>query len=102
MLVCWLVFPVLLGAAVLGTGLAVERVGGWRMPGTLLGPVGAPAILTGELTLLGYGSLGAVAWLLQVSVTTSADPTAAPVRTVAPRGYRSVCLAHTDWVEVVR
>jgi len=45
LLVGWLVFPLLLGALVLGTGALVEWAGGWRMPGPLLFPVGFCALV---------------------------------------------------------
>lgn len=40
-----LVFPLLLAAVSLGTGLVVERVSGWRLPSLLLAPVGFAAVI---------------------------------------------------------
>lgn len=37
-----------------------------------------------------------------VSLTLEDDPGGAPVRTVAPAGFREVCESRADWVEVVR
>jgi len=45
LLQAWLVFPALLCLLSLGLGLLVERVGGTRLPGTLLIPTGFAAII---------------------------------------------------------
>jgi hypothetical protein len=43
--VCWLLFPVVLGALSLACGLLVERAAAIRLPGTLLLPVGLALVL---------------------------------------------------------
>ena len=45
LLQAWLVFPALLALLSLGLGLLVDRLGGARLPGTLLIPVGLAAII---------------------------------------------------------
>src|SRR5207253_1061505 len=52
-IVAWVLFPVVLLAVCLGCGLAVERVGGWRLPGALLPSVGLALIIV-TATLLTY------------------------------------------------
>ena len=47
LLVCWVAFPLLLGALALGWGLAVERASGAALPRALLVPVGLAAIVVG-------------------------------------------------------
>jgi hypothetical protein len=39
------VFPLLLAAVSLGSGLLVERIGGWRVPSLLLAPLGFAAVI---------------------------------------------------------
>lgn len=41
----WVLFPAVLGVLGLGLGLAVERLGGWTLPGALLLPVGIAALV---------------------------------------------------------
>src|SRR5437667_9375604 len=53
MIAAWVLFPVVLLAVCLGCGLAVERVGGWRLPGALLPSVGLALIIV-TATLLTY------------------------------------------------
>lgn len=45
MLVAWLLFPLLVLAVSLGIGLLVELIGGWRVPGATLCPLGVAAII---------------------------------------------------------
>lgn len=45
MFVAWVVFPLVLLAVCLGCGVAVERAGGWLLPGTLLLPVGLALVI---------------------------------------------------------
>ena len=45
MFLCWVVFPAVLGAVSLGSGLLVERLAGIRLPRSLLLPVGFAAIV---------------------------------------------------------
>ena len=55
MIVSWVLFPLVLLAVCLGCGLAVERAGGWRLPGTLLMSVGL-ALVVVVATLMTYRS----------------------------------------------
>lgn len=51
MIVAWVLFPLVLLVVCLGCGLAVERAGGWRLPGTVLASIGlALVIVTATLT----------------------------------------------------
>jgi hypothetical protein len=45
LLICWLVFPIVLGLLCLGCGLLLERAAGIRLPGVLLVPVGFAVIV---------------------------------------------------------
>src|SRR5919109_2948815 len=45
LLVCWILFPVVLGGLALGCGLALERIGGVELPGTLLFGAGLAALI---------------------------------------------------------
>lgn len=45
LLAAWVLFPAALGVLGLGLGLAVERLGGWTLPGALLLPVGIAALI---------------------------------------------------------
>ena len=45
MIVAWLLFPLLMVAVCLGGGLAVERIGGWQLPGALLVSVGLGLVI---------------------------------------------------------
>jgi hypothetical protein len=45
LLACWLLFPLVLGLLSLGCGLALDRVAGARLPGTLLAPAGLAVII---------------------------------------------------------
>ena len=45
LLAAWLLYPLVLAALCLGLGLLVERAAGWRVPGTLLLPLGFAALL---------------------------------------------------------
>jgi len=45
MIIAWALFPLVLLAVCVGCGLAVERVAGWRMPGTLLASVGLALVI---------------------------------------------------------
>ncbi|HEV2819418.1 MAG TPA: hypothetical protein VGW11_02825 [Solirubrobacteraceae bacterium] len=45
LLAAWVLFPAALGLLGLGLGLAVERLGGWTLPGALLLPVGIAALI---------------------------------------------------------
>lgn len=53
MVVAWVLFPLVFLAVCTGCGLAVERVGGWDLPGGLLPPIGlALIILVSSLTTM--------------------------------------------------
>src|SRR5256885_15579605 len=45
MVVAWLLFPVILLAVCVGSGLLVERVGGFRLPGALVPTVGFATVV---------------------------------------------------------
>src|SRR2546423_3333512 len=45
MVVAWLLFPIVLLAVCGGCGLLVERVGGVRLPGALVPPVGVATVV---------------------------------------------------------
>ena len=53
MIVAWVLFPLVLLAVCLGCGLAVERVAGWRLPGTVLPSVGLALVIV-TATLMTY------------------------------------------------
>ena len=55
MVITWVLFPLVLLAACMGCGLAVEWVGGWRLPGGLLPAVGlALIIVVATLTTIAF------------------------------------------------
>jgi hypothetical protein len=57
MFVAWVVYPVVLALLCGGVGLLVDLLGGRRLPGTLILPVGfAGIVLVGQLTTLGSGT----------------------------------------------
>ncbi|MDX6674266.1 MAG: hypothetical protein QOH11_1684, partial [Solirubrobacteraceae bacterium] len=45
MVVAWLLFPVILLAVCVGSGLLVERLGGFRLPGALVPSVGFATVV---------------------------------------------------------
>jgi hypothetical protein len=53
MILAWVLFPLVLLAVCLGCGLAVERVGGWRLPGTLIVSIGLALVIV-LATLMTY------------------------------------------------
>jgi hypothetical protein len=53
MTVAWVLFPLVLLAVCLGCGLAVERVAGWRLPGTVIASVGLALVIV-VATLMTY------------------------------------------------
>jgi hypothetical protein len=60
-LVAWVLFPLALLAVCLGCGLAVERVAGWELPGTILPSVGLALVILATplvvvLALAGYAT----------------------------------------------
>src|SRR5687767_14121794 len=53
MLVCWIVFPAILGLLALGCGLLLERAAGIALPGALLLPAGvAVVVVVGSFTTM--------------------------------------------------
>jgi hypothetical protein len=92
MVVDWLAFPLVLLAVCLGCGLAVERAGGWTLPGTLLPSLG-------------------LALLIVVATLTTQSATIAPLTTwavvlLALAGYASswrrlVALRPEPWAAAV-
>src|SRR5580704_15234053 len=75
MIVSWLLFPLVLLAVCLGCGLAVERIAGWRLPGTMLVSIGLALVIV-------------IATLLTSSVSLAKLATAA-VLVVALAGFAS-------------
>lgn len=73
MVVAWLLFPLVLVAVCVGCGLAVERVGGWLLPGTVLPSVGLALVI--------------VAATLTTSRETTAPLSTAVVVVLAIAGY---------------
>jgi hypothetical protein len=55
MFVAWVLFPLVLLAVCLGCGLAVERLAGWRLPGTVVASVGLALVIV-VATLMTYKS----------------------------------------------
>ncbi len=67
MIVAWVAFPLVLGLLALGTGLLVERVAGFRMPGTLLIPLGFAGLVGAtQLTTLPGWLAPATPWIALV------------------------------------
>jgi hypothetical protein len=75
LVVAWLLFPLVLLAVCVGCGLAVERIAGWELPGTLLPAVGLALVVV-------------VASLTTTNVTT-APRTTAVIVVLALAGYAS-------------
>jgi hypothetical protein len=61
LLAAWVLFPAVLGVLGLGLGLAVERLGGWTLPGALLLPVGIAALVVLARLLTATGPTATVA-----------------------------------------
>ncbi|HZC13597.1 MAG TPA: hypothetical protein VE270_06210, partial [Thermoleophilaceae bacterium] len=71
MLVAWLLYPLILAALALGTGLLLERTAGFRLPGPLIAPAGLAGVIvvTLPLTLTGATAELAVAVAVALGVT---------------------------------
>ena len=68
MLVAWVAFPLVLGLLALGTGLLVERLAGFRLPGTLVVPLGFAALVgITQLTVLVGALAPATPWVALVA-----------------------------------
>jgi hypothetical protein len=61
LLAAWALFPAALGVLGLGLGLAVERLGGWTLPGALLLPVGIGALIALARLLTATGPTASLA-----------------------------------------
>ncbi|MGH2869081.1 MAG: hypothetical protein ACRDNK_16165, partial [Solirubrobacteraceae bacterium] len=77
MVVSWLLFPLVMLAVSLGCGLAVQRLGGWELPGAVLVSVGLASVMV-------------------IATVTTDNPTTAPwtlpiVLIVAVAGYATGC-----------
>ncbi len=89
MFLAWVVFPLVLVIVSTGCGLAVERVGGWRVPGALLPGLGlalmiAAATLTTDRSWTAHATTPLVCALALVGYVTSINR----VRTLAPQRWQ--------------
>ena len=81
LLVAWIAFPLLLSALSLGCGLLVERASGFRLPGTLILPVG--------FALLAVGA--------QLATARAATASARGSACLCPRGGRLRAVLSVAW-----
>lgn len=88
MFVAWVLFPLVLLAVCLGCGLAVERVGGWALPGTLLPAVGLALVIVASTLTTSVGSIApSTTWVVVLLALAGYASSWRRLRALRPEGW---------------
>jgi hypothetical protein len=100
-IVCWLLFPLVLGLVSLGCGLLVGRLAGVRLPGTLLMPLGLAAIVVASQVVTYLGATARLATPLVVAMAVAGYASAFQQRRAAAARVDGFAAAATVGVFLV-